>query len=102
MSRKSVRSSHPINEILDILGTRWTLRILWELRDGPQSFRALQARCERVSPTVLNQRLALLREHGIVTLESPGGYRLTSQGRELGEILMALSRWAKRWSGDAD
>lgn len=96
------RRTHPINEILEILGTRWTLRVLWELRQGPLTFRTLQERCEQVSPTVLNQRLALLRENGLVTLETPGGYRLTSQGQSLGEVLMALSDWAKGWAGPSD
>ena len=47
--------------LLDLMGRRWTLRILWELRDGPLRFRALQKRCDEASPTILNQRLKELK-----------------------------------------
>ena len=54
-------SGRPIMALLDLLGRRWALRLIWELREGPLVFRALQARCG-VSPSVLNTRLAELRE----------------------------------------
>ena len=57
--------------LLDLLGRRWALRILWELRDGPLTFRALQAACGNLSPSVLNDRLRELREAGILELREP-------------------------------
>ncbi|HTO53257.1 MAG TPA: transcriptional regulator, partial [Myxococcota bacterium] len=33
------RSGRPIMAALDLLGRRWALRVLWELRNGPHSFR---------------------------------------------------------------
>ncbi len=47
--------------LLDLLGRRWALRVVWELRDGPLVFRALQERCAGMSSSVLNQRLRELR-----------------------------------------
>ena len=44
--------------LLDLLGRRWALRILWELRDETLTFRELRGACDTMSPTVLNQRLA--------------------------------------------
>ena len=35
------RTGRPIMAALDLLGRRWALRILWELRAGALSFRAL-------------------------------------------------------------
>ncbi len=84
--------------LLDLLGRRWSLRILWELRAGPQSFRSLRERCDEVSPSVLNARLAELREHLLVEL-SEEGYTLTSQARSLGALLVPLDRWAQHWAG---
>jgi DNA-binding HxlR family transcriptional regulator len=82
---------------LDLLGRRWALRVLWELRAGPLSFRALREACDGVSPAVLNTRLAELREAGLI--ESTGdGYATTAAGRELGAALAPLSEWAQRWS----
>ena len=51
-------SGRPIMALLDLLGRRWALRMLWELREGGLSFRALQERCDGVSPSVLNTRAA--------------------------------------------
>lgn len=79
--------------LLDAIGKRWTLRILWELRDAPLTFRALRAAADDVSPSVLNGRLAELRELGIVEL-SDDGYAMTEAGQELGDVLMALNGWA--------
>ena len=96
MPKSEKKSQKPIMALLDILGQRWVLRIIWELRDAPLTFRALRARCDQISPTVLNQRLALLRENGLVEL-GDDGYRPTHACRELGAILMQLSDWSKSW-----
>jgi len=81
---------------LDLLGRRWTLRIMWELRDGPLGFRDLQARCDAMSSSVLRTRLVELVDEGLVHQDGDG-YGLTRIGRELGEAIDPLSRWAKRW-----
>ena len=90
-------SKRPIMQLLDLLGRRWTLRILWELRDGePVTFRALRARCDEISPSVLNERLKELREARIV--EADGGYKLTKLGAELLGAFEPLNAYAKRWA----
>ncbi len=85
-------------DVLDWLGRRWTLRVLWELRDGALPFRALQERCDALSPTVLNERLRELRDAGVVELQEGGGYVLTAEGRALGDLLLPLHAWAERWA----
>lgn len=84
--------------LLDLLGRRWALRILWELREGPLTFRALQKACGNLSPSVLNDRLRELRKAGILELREPEGYAPTAIAEELGEILIPLDNWAKRWT----
>jgi DNA-binding HxlR family transcriptional regulator len=83
--------------LLDLLGRRWALRILWELNDAPATFRDLQVRSGGISPSVLNQRVRELREARIVET-SQDGYRLTRDGEELMTLVTPLSRWAKRWA----
>jgi DNA-binding HxlR family transcriptional regulator len=83
--------------LLDLLGRRWTLRVLWELRSETLGFRALQQRCDSMSASVLNQRLAELREAGIVAQQPGGGYALTGDGRELLAALGPLEAWSRRW-----
>ena len=83
--------------LLDLLGRRWALRVIWELRSEPLSFRELQARCAGMSSSVLNDRLRELREADIVKL-TPGGYVLTEEGRTLLEAYGPLQDWARRWA----
>ena len=92
------RTGRPVMAILDLLGRRWTLRILWELREGPMSFRALQSACGDLSPSVLNDRLRELREANILERQEPDGYAATPIAEELGEILIPLDEWAKKWA----
>ena len=86
--------------LLDLLGRRWALRILWELRheDATLTFRELQSRCGDASSSVVNDRLRELREAGIVQRVRSGGYRLTDHGRELCEPLGTLETWSQRWA----
>lgn len=91
------RTGRPVMILLDILGKRWTLRIMWELRDGRQTFRNLQERCGDISPTTLNNRLRELRALEIIE-HGTGGYAYTPMGEELGQQMMALDSWATNWA----
>lgn len=84
--------------LLDLLGRRWALRILWELRDQPLTSRALREACDDASPTVLQSRLSDLREAALVELIPASGYRLTTVGRDLLETFLPLHAFAERWS----
>lgn len=87
--------------LLDLLGRRWTLRLLWELRDGPLRFVALRKAAGGVSQSVLVVRLAELTAAGIVA-EGEDGYALTARGRELTGQLLKLDQWAQEWAADLD
>ena len=84
-------------DLIDVLGTKWVMRILWELRDGPLNFRDLQAACGGLSPSVLNKRLQLLTEKRLLSRQEPSGYGLTRQGEQLMELQHPLARWAQTW-----
>ena len=89
-------TGRPIMALLDLLGRRMALRILWELRDGGLTFRALQQAAE-TNPSVLNARLGELREARIVE-HGPDGYGLTPQGKKLLELPLPLHDWAEEWA----
>lgn len=98
---RAVRGSstgRPVMVLLDLLGRRWVLRVLWELRGEALNFRALQAACGGISPSVLNTRLAELREASLVDLLPDEGYALTRQGRELLTQLTPLASWSEKWA----
>jgi DNA-binding HxlR family transcriptional regulator len=100
---KRVRGSstgRPIMVLLDLLGKRMALRILWELREDRRlTFRALQEAAE-TNPSVLNVRLKELRDARLVARQAEG-YGLTAQGRELLEKFLPLHAWAEKWADGA-
>jgi DNA-binding HxlR family transcriptional regulator len=102
MKKTAVRGSRtgrPVMALLDLLGRRWTLRIIWELREERAlTSRALRTACDEASPTIMQARLSELREAGFVELVQGDGYRLTALGRELSENFLPLHRFAERWS----
>lgn len=104
MPGRQVRGSttgRPIMVLFDVLGQRWTLRILWELRHGRMTFRELRSRCDEISPTILNRRLKTLRELGLIS-HGEGGYGYTEMGAELAKKLGRFDSWAESWAKTLD
>ena len=95
---RGTRSGRPIMVLLDLLGRRWALRIIWELRKGPETFRELRSRCDEISPSVLNTRLRELREAGILETRSETGYQLSRHGEALCQALRPIAGWARAWA----
>jgi DNA-binding HxlR family transcriptional regulator len=91
------RSGRPLMAAFDLLGRRWTLRILWELRNAPLGFRALRKACDDLSPTLLNGRLGALRSAALVE-NLDDGYALTPLGKQLLQALRPLNDWAEHWN----
>jgi DNA-binding HxlR family transcriptional regulator len=89
-------TGRPIMVLLDLLGRRMALRILWELREEHLTFRALQAAAD-TNPSLLNVRLKELREARLIT-HGEDGYGLTPLGRELLETFLPLNAWADKWA----
>jgi Predicted transcriptional regulators len=93
------RTGRPPMALLDLLGRRWALRVIWELRtDGVGTFRELQDRCGNVSSSVLNKRLRELRTASVVCYGEDGGYKLTPDGEQLLLALGPLEAWAEAWA----
>ena len=95
-------TGRPIMAALDLLGRRWALRILWELRQGPIGARALRERCDDMSSSVLYQRLRELQDTKLITQTETGVYEVTEIGAELGTAMTDLDRWAFRWAETLD
>lgn len=92
------RSGAPIMALLDLLGRRWAMGVLWTLCEGgPATFRALQERCETISPSVLNHRLQEL-QGAKLTEKTAHGYSATPLGRQVYDQLVPLGALAKVWA----
>jgi DNA-binding HxlR family transcriptional regulator len=88
-------TARPLAELFDLVGRRWTLRILWELRGRTLSFNDLRRAVGGMSQSVLVTRLTELFGAGLVA-DVPGGYRLTEDGATLVQSLEPLDGWAGR------
>ncbi|WP_433126321.1 winged helix-turn-helix transcriptional regulator [Micromonospora sp. CA-240977] len=98
---RQVRGSstgRPLMAALDLFGRRWNLRIIWELRQGPVGFRALQQRCDNMSSSVLRQRLTELLDAQLVAQQPDTTYALTELGHGAHQALRPLVRWSDTWS----
>ena len=84
--------------LLDLLGRRWALRILWELRVEPASFQALHRRCDLMSTSVLSQRLVELRDAQLIEKDQAGSYTLTEAGSLLLGRLDGIDEWTQEWA----
>jgi DNA-binding HxlR family transcriptional regulator len=91
-------SGRPLMAALDLLGRRWTLRVLWELRDGPLGARELRRRCDDVSPSVLYSRLTELKDAELVDQKPDGQYALTPVGARLRRAIQPLDKWSEEWA----
>jgi DNA-binding HxlR family transcriptional regulator len=84
-----------VEGVLDLLGRRWALRLVWELRRSTLSFSDLRERTG-ISPSVLSARLGELSAAGVLERSVGRRYQLSGPGRELARILYELNRWAER------
>src|SRR5580704_451781 len=89
-SVRGSRTGRPVMVLLDLLGRRMALRVIWELSQSatPLTFRALQNAAE-TNPSVLNARLRELRQARIVE-RAADGYVLTADGRSLLATILPL------------
>jgi DNA-binding HxlR family transcriptional regulator len=98
--RQPVRGSttgRPLMAAMDLLGRRWSLRILWELRSGPLGARELLARCEGLSSSVLYDRLRELTAGRLIDQTENAKYELTSLGTSVRDAIEPLDAWSKKW-----
>ncbi len=92
-------TGRPIVLLLELLGRRWTLRILWELRSGePVPYAQLREASDRMSTSVLATRLGELVDARLIERLPDGSSRLTPKGAALRDHLIPLDAFAKQWA----
>lgn len=94
-----------IANTLDLIGEGWTILILREAFFGSRRFEDFQKHLG-IARNILTTRLHKLCDHGILerTPIKEGAkrheYRLTSMGRDLYPVLIAITQWGDRWLQD--
>jgi DNA-binding HxlR family transcriptional regulator len=91
----------PISPVVDIVFSRWTTPVLWQLHiHGKQRFSELRDLVSGVTAKVLTQRLRQMERDGLVTRtmypEIPPRveYEITELGASLAPVFAALVNWS--------
>ena len=97
---KSYQQYCAVARALDVVGDRWVLLIVRELMAfGPSRFSDLQRGLPGIASNLLAERLRSMETAGLIERhEAPAPigsqvYQLTARGRELEDVLRALTRW---------
>ncbi|NEO83539.1 MAG: helix-turn-helix transcriptional regulator [Spirulina sp. SIO3F2] len=98
----------PIQFVLDILGSKWSILILRELFLGDRRTHELLSALPGISTKTLTIRLRELEQHQLVVrhvyAEVPPRvvYGLTTKGRELQPVMAAMHQVGQQWLAQAD
>jgi len=104
MSKRYFEQGHlepcPIRDILDRVGDRWTLLVLWSLAEGSRRFSELGREIGDISQRMLSQTVRRLEQDGFIsrtvtpTVPPRVDYALTPLGLSFLEPLNVLVDWA--------
>jgi DNA-binding HxlR family transcriptional regulator len=91
---------HPVGEMLNQIGGKWTMLIINELSDGPLRFSQIKRQVVGISQKVLTATLRELEKDGFLTrtvtpsIPPRVDYELTDLGQDLREPLRVIGKWA--------
>lgn len=85
---------------MDLLGQKWSLRVLWELDAGQLGFLELRRRMDNCSSSMLAERLRLLQEARLIEKNPSRTYELTTSGIALNTALQPLWQWSAAWAAE--
>jgi len=97
------RSSCAIACTLDIVGDKWSLLVIRDLLHGKRTFGELLDSPEGIPTNMLADRLKRLEDAGLIVSapyqERPVryAYSLSDKGAAMGEVLLAIVRWGKKY-----
>ena len=100
-SDRSWRSLCPIARTLDLVGDKWSLLLIRDMRYGKRTYGELLESPEGIPTNILADRLKRLEEAGIILRSAYQdrpmryAYTLSEKGKDLGNVLLALVRWGK-------
>jgi len=95
------KSHLEFTRVLEIIGNKWNLFIIWSLKDGTLRFTELQRRMNYVNSKTVTKHLRDLEKSKIVTRlvypEVPPRveYTLTEQGLAFLPVFEAIRKWGE-------
>ncbi|MDG4657135.1 helix-turn-helix domain-containing protein [Ectobacillus antri] len=88
-----------INMVIEIIGGKWKVLILWNLNEGTKRFNELKRAMPGITQKMLTQQLRELEEHGLVMRtvyeEVPPRveYTTTDLGKKIQPTLFEMCKW---------
>jgi DNA-binding HxlR family transcriptional regulator len=103
---KKDTSSHKcsLKEVLDILGGKWAMPIIYTLGKGTMRFKELERSIPNINTRMLVKELKNMEANGIVirevfaTVPPTVEYTLTNKGEKLQPIISDLHKWGQEFS----
>lgn len=93
-----------INMVIEIIGGKWKVLILWNLNEGGKRFNELKRTLPGITQKMLTQQLRELEQHGLVSRivyeEMPPRveYTTTALGKKLQPTLFEMCKWGDRYA----
>jgi len=107
MKSKKIKISEKtcsLREVLDIIGGKWAMPIIYILSKGKMRFKELERTVEGINTRMLVKELKNMEANGIVTREvfatvpPTVEYTLTSKGEKLLPSIVSLHNWGQEFT----
>ncbi|MCC6329359.1 MAG: helix-turn-helix transcriptional regulator [Acidobacteria bacterium] len=92
-----------LKDVLDILGGKWAIPIIYTLLGGTMRFMELERSIPNINTRMLVKELKNMEENGIVirevfaTVPPTVEYSLTEKGKKLEPIITELYKWGQEF-----
>lgn len=102
--RKISEKTCSLREVLDIIGGKWSMPIIYILSKGKMRFKELERSVEGINTRMLVKELRNMEANGIVTREvfatvpPTVEYTLTVKGEKLLPSIVSLHKWGQEFS----
>lgn len=89
----------PVELTLDVVGGKWKVLLLWNMRDGIKRYGELKKLVPGITHKMLTQQLRELEDDGIISrkvyeiVPPRVEYSLTERGKQLRPILDMMGQW---------
>lgn len=104
-NKKSISENNcTLKEVLDIIGGKWAMPIIYHLSKGKMRFKELERSVEGINTRMLVKELKNMEVNGIITREvfatvpPTVEYTLTIKGEKLLPSIRSLHSWGQEFS----
>jgi DNA-binding HxlR family transcriptional regulator len=107
--KKPVRHSCPVAAFQKMISGKYKLRIMWDLKDGPQRYGEIRSGLlqgldgsTEIAPRVLSRELKALAAFGLIERKDFGvvppkvEYKLTRKGQSFIPVITSIRDWGSR------